>query len=319
MGEDTVRHTRKDLLMAAKGLALLATVGVAAFSIGAASIAAANAASPPGTPAAAGMTITVADVPGAKVAAQGKLTTSDPDVANAYSRVFTFASPYGASKYIYLKTEVLITTSLDNAATEYHLAGHEFSSKAGQNALVKSFVSGLGPKNVKSISKITPRALGFGDSALEVGSVVHTKVGVSVNISVSLYRVGKVVVVNIAAGRGAKINAADARKFGKLGVARIDAGLIPILVSPATITGTAQQGQTLTATNGTWGDEPDSFAYQWQHCDAAGANCTDIASATASTYAVTAADVGFTLHVEVKATNRFGSTTSTSAVTAAVT
>ena len=130
MGEDTVLRTRKDPQMAAKGLALLAAVGVAALSI-----TAANAASPPGTPAASGMTITAADVPGAKVAAQGSLNTNDPDVANAYSRVFRFASPYGASKYIYLKTEVLITTSLDNAATEYHLAGHEFSSKSGQNAL----------------------------------------------------------------------------------------------------------------------------------------------------------------------------------------
>ena len=63
MGEDTVLRTRKDPQMAAKGLALLAAVGVAALSI-----AAANAASPPGTPAASGMTITAADVPGAKVA-----------------------------------------------------------------------------------------------------------------------------------------------------------------------------------------------------------------------------------------------------------
>ena len=90
-------------------------------------------------------------------------------------------------------------------------------------------------------------------------------------------------------------------------MAHIDAALIPILISPATVTGTAQQGQTLTASNGNWGDEPDSYAYQWQHCDAAGANCTDVAGATAATYAVTAADVGFTLHVDVTATNRFGS------------
>jgi hypothetical protein len=315
MGEDTVRGARKDPHMAGKGLvALLTAAGVAALTI-----AAANAAVPPGTPASSAMAITAADLPGAKVAGQGALATGDPGVANAYSRAFTFASPYGASRYIYLKSEVLLTTSLDNAATDYHVLGHEFSSNAGQNTLVKSFVSGIGTKNVKSVSRVTPRALGFGDSALEVGSVVHTKLGITVNISVSLYRVGKVVVLNIAAGRGARVNPADARKFGKLGLAHIDAALIPILVSPPTVTGTAQQGQTLTASTGTWGDEPDSYAYQWQHCDAAGANCTDVAGATASTYAVTAADVGFTLHVGVTATNRFGSATSTSAVTAAVT
>jgi hypothetical protein len=265
------------------------------------------------------MALTATDIPGAKLATQGSLKTSDPDIANAYSRQFTFASPYGSSKYVYLKNEVLLATSLANAATEYRVAGHEFSSPAGQNGLVQSFIKGIGKKNVKSIVKVKPHALGFGDSALEIGSVVHTKIGISVNISVSLYRVGKVVVVNIAAGRGATISPADAKKLGNLGVTHIDAALVPILVAPATVTGTAQQGQTLTAGNGSWGDEPDSYAYQWQHCDAAGTNCTDVAGATAATYAVTAADVGFTLHVDVTATNRFGSTKSQSALTAAVT
>ena len=301
--------------MAGKGLvALLAATAVAALTM-----AAADGASIPGTPASSTMALTAADIPGAKLARQGSLVTSDPDIANAYSRQFTFASPYGSSKYIYLKNEVLLTTSVDNAATEYHIAGHEFSSPAGQNALVQSFIQGIGKKNVKSVTKIKPRALGFGDSALEIGSVVHTKLGISINISVSLYRVGKVVVVDIAAGRGVRVNAADARALGKLGVTHINAALVPILVSPATVTGTAEQGQTLSAGNGTWGDEPDSYAYQWQHCDAAGANCTDVAGATASSYAVTVADVGFTLHVEVTATNRFGSVKSVSAVTAAVT
>ena len=41
--------------------------------------------------------------------------------------------------------------------------------------------------------------------------------------------------------------------------------------APPTITGTPQQGQTLTTTNGTWtGTPPLSFAYQWQDCDTSG-------------------------------------------------
>lgn len=74
----------------------------------------------------------------------------------------------------------------------------------------------------------------------------------------------------------------------------------------------------MSASPGTSFAEDATFAYQWQHCDAAGANCADIAGATAQTYGVTAADVGTTLRVVVKASNRFGVATATSAQTTAV-
>ena len=45
--------------------------------------------------------------------------------------------------------------------------------------------------------------------------------------------------------------------------------------------------------DGTWtGTAPFDFTYQWQRCDADGANCADIAGATGATYDLTAADVG---------------------------
>jgi hypothetical protein len=262
------------------------------------------------------MELTAADLPSATVAKQGVFATKDPDVANAYQREFEFKRPYGTSKYVQVISQVLVTTSVDNAATEYRIAGHSFSSPAYQRAIAQDLVSGAAAKDVVSVSKITPRALGFGDSALEIGLIVHLKKKLTMDVSLSLYRVGKVVVLNIAIGLGSKINAADARKLGELGLAHIDAALIPIVTAAPTVTGTAQQGQTLTATTGTWGDEPDSYTYQWQHCDASGANCTDVAGATAATYAVTAADVGFTLRADVTATNRYGSAMAPSAQTA---
>ncbi|HEY3181756.1 MAG TPA: LamG-like jellyroll fold domain-containing protein, partial [Gaiellaceae bacterium] len=92
----------------------------------------------------------------------------------------------------------------------------------------------------------------------------------------------------------------------------------PQNTSPPTISGTAQQGQTLTAGDGSWTDTP-TFGYQWRRCDSAGANCSTIAGATAKTYLLAAADVGSTIRVVVTASNAGGSNSATSAPTAAVT
>jgi hypothetical protein len=89
-------------------------------------------------------------------------------------------------------------------------------------------------------------------------------------------------------------------------------GLAPVNTALPAITGTAQQGQTLTASTGTWTGSPTSFAYRWRRCDSGGANCADISGATASTYVVQSADTGGTLRVVVTATNAGGSTPATS-------
>ena len=85
-----------------------------------------------------------------------------------------------------------------------------------------------------------------------------------------------------------------------------------------TISGTKAQGQQLTATQGTWSNNPSSFAYQWQRCDSGGANCADIATATTSTYTLVAGDVGSTIRVKVTATNPSGSSSATSDPTAVI-
>ena len=86
-----------------------------------------------------------------------------------------------------------------------------------------------------------------------------------------------------------------------------------------TISGTATQGQTLTATNGTWTGSPTSYAYQWQDCNTSGASCANITGATSSSYTLPASDVGHTIRVVVTATNAGGSTPATSPQTATVT
>jgi hypothetical protein len=85
------------------------------------------------------------------------------------------------------------------------------------------------------------------------------------------------------------------------------------------ITGKAVVGQLLLADPGKYsGGIPTRFTYQWQRCNASGANCVNIADETKQTYTVRAADVGFTLRVVVRASNDFGFDTSTSDRTAVV-
>jgi hypothetical protein len=93
----------------------------------------------------------------------------------------------------------------------------------------------------------------------------------------------------------------------------------PVNTSLPTVLGTAQQGQTLSASQGGWsGTAPISYAYQWQRCDSNGANCANIASATSAIYTLTSGDVGSTVLVAVTASNTAGQATAYSAATGVV-
>jgi gametolysin peptidase M11 len=85
-----------------------------------------------------------------------------------------------------------------------------------------------------------------------------------------------------------------------------------------TIAGTTQQGSTLTASPGAWnGTTPMTFTFRWVRCERTGV-CREILGATASTFRLTARDVGRTVRVVVAASNSKGSATATSAATATV-
>jgi hypothetical protein len=89
------------------------------------------------------------------------------------------------------------------------------------------------------------------------------------------------------------------------GATDIDGGNAPSnSVAPA-ITGTAQEGQTLTCSTGTWSGSP-TYTYQWKR------NGSNIGSATNSTYTLVTADVGTSVKCTVTATNFLGSSTADS-------
>jgi len=84
----------------------------------------------------------------------------------------------------------------------------------------------------------------------------------------------------------------------------------PLNLEPPSISGTATVGQTLTAKPGSWSAFPSpDFDYQWLRCDRVGQGCTAIPGATAETLLLTANDAGFTLRVDVTASNALGTET----------
>src|SRR5581483_284485 len=80
----------------------------------------------------------------------------------------------------------------------------------------------------------------------------------------------------------------------------------PASTGAPTLAGTARVGYALSTNGGNWNPAGTSYAYQWQRSTDGGATWTSIASATASTYTLAAADLGAVLRVQVTATNSFG-------------
>ncbi len=111
---------------------------------------------------------------------------------------------------------------------------------------------------------------------------------------------------------------ATARSAQTAKVATGTSSAVPSNTSPPTISGIAKVGQTLTANPGSWTGNPTSFTYEWQRCDADVAICSNIIGATAKTYLLTVANLGFRLRVRVTAHNAKGAATATSAITAIV-
>ncbi len=82
--------------------------------------------------------------------------------------------------------------------------------------------------------------------------------------------------------------------------------------APALSSESAQEGRTINTTNGTWTNTPTSYTYQWQECDASGANCAAIPGATDASFLPSEQYVGRRLIATVRASNSKGSNSASS-------
>ena len=94
----------------------------------------------------------------------------------------------------------------------------------------------------------------------------------------------------------------------------------PVNTAEPKISGTAQEGQTLTGSTGTWtGSGTISYKYQWRRCNAQGNGCSNIGGADSSNYQLKSADVGHTVRIRVTAKNADGSASADSNESSVVT
>ena len=266
------------------------------------------------SPDVAAMNLQTADVPGAKVTSQHSV--NEKGYLGAYTRSFLFSAPAGSARLISIESETLLAANATTAQADVASAEKAYRSTAGRKQLITSVAKQLKVKP-KAVVVGKLRAVAGYDQGFEMPVSVPVK-GIRVYESVIILRLDRVALFLVEVGLR-PVGVGVTAKYAGAVAAHIGTELSPITVTSPAISGTPQQGQTLTATPGTWTAPEATFAYQWQRCDAAGANCLDVAGSTAATYAVTAADAGMTLHVVVTATNRFGSAPVTSAPTAVVT
>ncbi len=268
------------------------------------------------------MVLALADLPaGAKVAKQGYY--KDPDFAASSSYKRTFSSvKLGKARLIELESNAEVGRNAGDAALFVSVVRKLLSTKSGRAFYLKEVGRGIasGTRFKPTFVRfVRTRGLGVGETSEEVVLAIGTPLG-TIQAGFAVFQIDRILASLLyVTGPGAGVSSGNVVSLAQKVSAHIQAALVspPVNTAPPMITGTAQDGQTLTATDGTWTGSP-TFASQWLRCDTAGANCVPIPGATSSTYVVTTADVGSTLVVSVTATNAAGSATAQSLPTAVV-
>jgi hypothetical protein len=273
------------------------------------------------------------------VTLEGNATDAGSGVASWTPQI----SPLGASEWTNACPEqttpasgTTYNCSLDT--TEYHVGSYEFraviTDKAGNAYTTAARSAAIEPRNtiLPTISGTTEsgQLLTVSNGSWEgAPTISYTYQWQSCNSSgescsnitgatASTYRILNSQVGSTLRAVVTASNSAGSVNATSAATATIAAGPPVSLELPA-ITGTAQDGETLSASTGSWaGTEPFSYTYQWQSCNSSGGSCSNISGATSTTYALTSSSVGSTLRIVVTAKDSVGSSGATSSPSAVV-
>jgi hypothetical protein len=286
--------------------------GLGAFALGGAVLAmpAGAVVPPPGTPDLSQMVVAPSDLAaGASATTDAYQDPTQPFVA-AYERDFSLSATASGASFLGIISRINLAGDATQAIAFEAGAQAAFSSPKGKASFAHTLIKAFGKKahvRRRSIHFGRIVSAGVGDASFLFPFSFRVR-HLPFYADVVTLRVDRVIgALTLLSLPGTPIPQSDASNLAGAMAAHIRAGLVPQNTGAPTITGTAMQGQTLTATNGTWSNGPTSFSYQWQRCDAAGANCSPIGGATGQSYTVTASDAGATIRVAVTATNAAGS------------
>jgi len=259
------------------------------------------------------MALAKTDFPGSRVSSQGYVKP-DSDSLAEYDRSLAGARVGGKRTFL-LENDLDVFKRVDDA--DLIIDALPLGLKLEAATIGKDFAKETGVK--VTYTKVgRPQSLGVGNNS--VGIVLHlgTRAG-EIRVIFAVFRVGSLDSLIVFAGLpGAQLGVSHAKQLAQMSVKHIRTALVPQNTVVPAISGTVLVGQTLAVQTGTWLNFPVTYTYQWERCDATGANCAPIPGATAQSYVITPSDVGFTLAAVVGATNVYGSGSATSAPTIVV-
>jgi len=244
----------------------------------------------------------------------------------AYVRVFRPGARLAGSRLSVVVSLVMLEQDAPSAAGDFAQVSSAAHSAAGRAALAKEFgldfVKGLSMTAAKNALIVKKTLVGapieVGGSAFRLPLTMATNRG-SLHMSIGFAQGDRIVseVLLMAPADLPVSSSAQTRALAAL-QHHLQVGFTITNAAAPTITGTAAQGQTLTADPGVWAGSPSSLTYAWSRCDTSATNCSPIEGASGPSYLVAAADAGFTLRLTVSAANSISTAQSLSAATAPV-
>ena len=111
------------------------------------------------------------ELPGAKQVAAGRTNESGYD---AYQRSFSYSAPSGSNLVIYVRSEVLLGSTTEQAGSDFAGATGILRTKASQKAIAASLATSL-KVPAKAVKVGKPKSPKVGDRAFEVPMTVTSK------------------------------------------------------------------------------------------------------------------------------------------------